>query len=73
MYISHVCAQLCLTLCNPMDCSPPVSPIHGIFQARLLKWIAIFFFRRSSQSTDQTWVSHVASRLDHLSYQGSSN
>ena len=32
-----VCAQLCLTLCDPMDCSPPGSSVHGIFQARILE------------------------------------
>ena len=37
----QLCAQLCLTLCNPMDCSLPGSSAHGIFQARLLEWIAI--------------------------------
>ena len=36
-------AKLCLTLCNPMDCSLPGSPIHGIFQARVLEWGAIVF------------------------------
>ena len=34
-------AQLCLTLCDPMDCSPPGSSIHGIFQAIVLEWGAI--------------------------------
>ena len=34
-------AQSCLTLCGPMDCSPPGSSAHGIFQARVLKWVAI--------------------------------
>ena len=38
-------AQLCPTLCNPMDCSPPGSSIHGIFQTRVLEWIAISFSR----------------------------
>ena len=33
----------CLTLCDPMDCSPPCSSIHGIFQARELEWVAISF------------------------------
>ena len=33
--------QLCLTLCNPMDCSKPGSSVHGIFQARVLEWGAI--------------------------------
>ena len=36
-------AQLCLTLSDPMDCSPPGSSIHGIFQARVLEWVAIVF------------------------------
>ena len=36
-------AQSCLTLSNPMDCSLPDSSIHGIFQARLLEWVAIAF------------------------------
>ena len=42
-------AQLCLTLCNPMDCSPPDSSVHEIFQARILEWVAISFSRGSSQ------------------------
>ena len=41
-------AQLCLTLCDPMDCSPPGSSIHGIPQARMLKWVAISYSRGSS-------------------------
>ena len=36
-------AQSCPTLCNPMNCSPPGSSVHGIFQARILEWLAIFF------------------------------
>ena len=36
-------AQSCPTLSNPMDCSPPGSSIHGIFQARVLEWVAISF------------------------------
>ena len=31
--------QLCLTLCDPMDCSPPGSSVHGILQARILEWV----------------------------------
>ena len=34
-------AQLCPTLCDPMDCSPPGSSVHGIIQARILDWVAI--------------------------------
>ena len=45
-------AQLCLTLCDPMDCSLPGSSIHGIFQARILEWVAISFSRGSSQPRD---------------------
>ena len=40
-------AQLCLTVCSPMDCSPPGSSVHGIFQARILEWVAISFSRGS--------------------------
>ena len=48
--------------CNLMDCSLPGSTIHGIFQARILKWIAISVSRRSSQPSDWTWVSHIVGR-----------
>ena len=53
------CAKLCLTLCNPMDGSPLDSSIHGVFQARILKWVAISFSRRSSGPRDQNCVSWV--------------
>ena len=43
-----VCGQLCLTLCDPMDCSPQGSSVHGISQARILEWVAISFSRGSS-------------------------
>ena len=43
-------AQLCLTLSNPMDCGPPGSSVHGIFQARVLEWGAIAFSSPSSRS-----------------------
>ena len=36
-------AQPCLTLCNPMDCSPPGFPVHGILQVRTLEWVAMPF------------------------------
>ena len=54
--------QSCPTLGNPMDCSPPGSSIHGIFQARVLEWVAISFSRRSSLPRDWTWVSCIVSR-----------
>ena len=55
-------AQSCLTLCNPMDCSLPGSSIHGIFQARILEWVAISFSRRSSWPRDWTRVSCIVGR-----------
>ena len=55
-------AQSCPTLCDPMDCSLPGPSIHGIFQARVLEWVAISFSRGSSRLRDQTQVSHVAGR-----------
>ena len=41
-------SQSCLSLCDPMDCSPPSSSVHGILQARVLEWVAISFSRGSS-------------------------
>ena len=55
-------AQSCPTLCNPMDCSLPGSSIHGIFQARVLEWVAISFSRRSSWPRDWTRVSYIVGR-----------
>ena len=46
-----------------MDCSPPGSSLHGILQARILEWVAIPFFRESSQPRDWTWVSCIAGRF----------
>ena len=42
-------AQLCLTLCDPVDCSPPGSSVHGILQARIVERVAISFSRGSSR------------------------
>ena len=55
-------AQSCLTLCDPTDCSLPGSSIHGIFQARVLEWVATSFSRRSSRPRDWTRVSHTVGR-----------
>ena len=52
--------QLCLTLRNPMDCSPPGSSVHGILQARILEWVAIPFSRGSSWPKNWTQVSWIA-------------
>src|SRR5574337_21007 len=55
-------AQSCLTLCDLMDCSLPGSSIHGIFQARVLEWVAISFSRGPSRPRDGTWVSCIVDR-----------
>ena len=39
--VKVLAAQLCPTLCDPVDCNPPGSFIHGILQARILEWVAI--------------------------------
>ena len=49
--------QSCLILCDPMDCSRTGSSVHGIFQARILEWVAISFSRGSSLPRDQTCIS----------------
>ena len=59
--ISEV-TQSCPTLCNPMDYSLPGSYIHGIFQARVLEWVAISFSRGYSWPRDWTQVSRIAGR-----------
>ena len=50
-------AQSCPTLCDPMDCSPPGSSVHGILQARILEWVAISF----TKGVNSSWV-----YFDHL-------
>ena len=56
-------AQPCLTLCDPMDYSPPGFSVHGILQARILDWVAIPFSRQSSQPKDWSQVSCIAGRF----------
>ena len=64
--------QSCPTLCDPVDCCQPGSSVRGIFQARILEWVAISFFRGSSQPRDRTWVSCMAGRFFYqLNHQGS--
>ena len=54
LIVNRVCVclcsytQLCLTLCDPVDCSPPGFSVHGILQARILEWAAIYSSRRPS-------------------------
>ena len=61
--VKTLATQSCATLCSPMDCSPPGSSVHGIFQARILEWFAISFSRGSSQPRDWTQVSCTAGRF----------
>ena len=56
-------AQSCLTLCDPVGCSPPGSSAHGLLQARILEWVAVPSSRGSSQLRDRSQVSHVAGRV----------
>ena len=52
--------QLSPTLCDPMNCSPPGSSAHGIFQARILEWVAISYSRGFSSPRDHTRISCIS-------------
>ena len=56
-------AKLCLTLGDPMDCSPSGSSVHGIFQAGILEWVAIPFSSGSSWPRDWTPISYIAGKF----------
>ena len=56
-------SQSCLTLCDPMDYSPPGSSVHRVLQARILQWLAMPFSRRSSWPLGRIWVSCIAGRF----------
>ena len=56
----HIVFQMCLTLWDDMDCSPPGSPVHELLQARKLESVAISSSRRASQPRDQTHISCVS-------------
>ena len=51
---SALVTQSCLFLCDPMDCSPPGTSVHGTFQPRIPEWVAISFSRESSGPRDRT-------------------
>ena len=59
LWVLCVCAWSCLTLRNPMHCSPPGSSVHVVFQARILQSVAISLSKGSSWPRDQTHVSCV--------------
>ena len=52
--------QLCLTVCDPMDCNLLGSSVHGILQERILEWVAMPSSRGSSQPRDRTCVSNIS-------------
>ena len=60
---TRLCLQLCPTLWDPIECSPPGSSVHGVLQARILEWVAMPLSRGSSRPRGQTWVSCVAGRF----------
>ena len=61
-----VCVCVCsvtqsnLTLCDPVDCSPPCFSVHGIFQARIQGWVVTSYSRESFQPRDQTFIFALA-------------
>ena len=59
----YVCAQSCLTLCNLVDCCPPGFSVLEIFQARILKWVAISYSRGSSWPRDWTGISCMGRQI----------
>ena len=65
-------AKSCLTLCKPMNCSLAGSSVDGISQVRILEWVAISFFRGSSQPRNQTHVSYLAGKFFTTESQGES-
>ena len=61
-----LCAYSCLTLCNPIDYSPPGSSVHGIILARILEWVTISFCRGSSKPREQTHIFYVSCTGRHI-------
>ena len=70
IHIVSVSHSVMLTLCDPMDCSLPDSSVHEIFQARILEWVAISFFKGSSQPRGRTLVTCTAGRFFLTELQG---
>ena len=76
--VVHCCLfiELCMILCNPLDCSQPGSSVHGISQARILEWVAVSFSRGSSQprwnqcllhgQADSLPLSHQERLIQHI-------
>ena len=66
-------AQSFLTLCDPMNCSPPGPSVHGILQATILEWVVISFSWESSQPRDWTCVSCITGRFLSSGKEGTSH
>ena len=60
--------RLCLTLCDPMDCSLLIPSVHAILQARILEWVATPSSGESSQPRDRTLISYVSCIDTHVLY-----
>ena len=69
--VKVLAAQLCLTLCDPTDYSPPGFSVHGISQARMLEWVAIPFSRNRRTQGSNSGLQHCKQILYSLSHQGS--
>ena len=65
MKVKVLVTQLCPTLCDPMDCSPPGSSVHGILQARILEWTAIPSFPTQGANTGLQHCKQILYRLSH--------
>ena len=71
-YMQSVCvlvSQLCPTLCDPLDCSPQCSSVHGILQARILEWVAIPFSKGFSQPRSPALQADYICRVHHVKCQ----
>ena len=64
----RVCMLSRVQLCDPIDCSPPGSSVHGIFQARILERVAISYSRKSFQPRDRTPISCISSIVRQILY-----
>ena len=72
MYMKVLVLQLCPILCNPINCSPPGSPVRGVLQARILVWAVIPFSRASSLTQGSNpGLLRCRQILYQLNYQGS--
>ena len=61
-----IAPQLCPSLCNPTDYTPPGSSVHGVLQARILEWVAISFSRGSMRPRSWTQLSSTAGRFYNI-------